>query len=168
MTAQGETTPSTTADSGQILTFALGDEAYGMDILRVREIRGWQPVTVIPEAPPHVMGVLNLRGSIVPVIDLRARMGMRSVEHTSMTVVIVVATETSRGRHEVGLRVDSVSDVVRIDASTVQPVPAVSTDSRADYLRGISTAGDSMVMILDIDRFIEGAGETAHLQSAHA
>jgi purine-binding chemotaxis protein CheW len=143
--------------SGQMLTFMLGDEAYGIDILRVREIRGWQQVTAIPESPAYVLGVLNLRGAIVPVIDLRKRMLMSSVEHTSTTVIIVVSTETSFGRHDIGLMVDSVSDVADLKTDALQPMPSVGTESRAEYIRGISTAGTSMVMLLDIDRFMDGS-----------
>jgi purine-binding chemotaxis protein CheW len=158
--------PTASVDSGQMLTFALGDEAYGIDILRVREIRGWQPVTAIPESPSHVLGVLNLRGTIVPVIDLRMRMGMSAAEHTSTTVIIVVSTETSQGRHDVGLVVDSVSDVANLVADSLQPMPSVGAESRADYIRGISTTGSSMVMLLDIDRFMDGVGALATRQVA--
>jgi len=160
------TSAVTSIDSGQMLTFALGDEAYGIDILRVREIRGWQPVTAIPESPPHVLGVLNLRGAIVPVIDLRKRMAMQSAAHTNTTVIIVVSTETAHGRHDVGLVVDGVSDVADLKADSLKPMPSIGTESHADYIRGISTLGSSMVMVLDIDRFMEGDQVLSRAQAA--
>jgi len=160
------TSAAASVDSGQMLTFALGDEAYGIDILRVREIRGWQPVTAIPETPPHVLGVLNLRGAIVPVIDLRRRMAMQSAVHTSTTVIIVVSTETAQGRHDVGLVVDGVSDVADLKTDSLKPMPSIGAESRADYIRGISTVGASMVMVLDIDRFMEGDQVLTRAQTA--
>jgi len=165
MSAQN-TSPTASLDSGQMLTFALGDEAYGIDILRVREIRGWQPVTAIPEAPPHVLGVLNLRGSIVPVIDLRTRMGMQAAAHTGTTVIIVVSTETAQGRNDIGLVVDGVSDVAELNTDSLKPMPSIGMQSHADYIRGISTIGSSMVMVLDIDRFMDGDTVLAQQQAA--
>jgi purine-binding chemotaxis protein CheW len=150
-----------TIESGQILTFVLDKEIFGIDILRVREIRGWQSVTPIPESPAHILGVLNIRGAIVPVLDLRNRMGMPPSEHTATTVIIVVSTLSQAGRHDVGLVVDGVSDVVDLQADTVQPMPSLGTDLRADYIRGISTAGSGMVMLLDIDRFVGGDPPTS-------
>jgi len=143
-----------TVESGQILTFVLDNETFGVDILRVREIRGWQSVTSIPESPTHILGVLNIRGAIVPVIDLRLRMGMQPCEHTATTVIIVVSAVSRTGRHDVGLVVDGVSDVLDLQADTVQPMPSVGAALPSDYIRGISTAGSSMVMLLDIDEFV--------------
>src|SRR5499427_5733541 len=108
--------------SSQILTFTLGAETYGVDILQVQEIRGWAPVTHIPQSPPHVLGVLNLRGSIVPIVDLRVRFSLPA-EFTPLTVIIVISIQTSSGRKECGLVVDSVSDVVDLDASQMRPAP---------------------------------------------
>ena len=86
------------AGSNQVLTFTLGEETYGVDILRVQEIRGWSPVTRIPQAPAHVLGVLNLRGSIVPIVDLRMRFNLQRAEYTPLTVIIVLSVESSLGR----------------------------------------------------------------------
>src|SRR6187551_2211098 len=112
MGTQAET--ATGAERGQMLTFRLGAETYGVDILRVKEIRGWSPVTRIPQSPPHMLGVLNLRGAIVPIVDLRVRFAMQSAEFNAVTVVIVLSLRTADGERECGIVVDSVRDVVDI------------------------------------------------------
>src|SRR3982750_4261270 len=96
----------------QVLTFSLGREVYGVDILRVKEIRGWSPVTRIPQSPQSVLGVLNLRGAIVPIIDLRVRFALQQAEFTAVTVIIVLSLRTEQGTRECGVVVDSVKDVV--------------------------------------------------------
>src|SRR5882762_2710828 len=100
------------AAAQQVLTFELGTGTYGFEILRVREIRGWTAVTKIPQAPPHVLGILNLRGSIVPVMDLRMRFALERAEYTQVTVIIVLTVNSQDGPREVGLVVDGVADVV--------------------------------------------------------
>ncbi len=151
--------PSTTADvagadARQTLTFRLGEERYGVDILRVQEIRGWSPVTRMPKAPSHVLGVLNLRGAIVPVIDLRRRFGLKPAEFTSLTVIIVLSMETESGRREFGLVVDGVSDVVDVRPQDLQPVPNVAGRQDVDFLQGLATIQDQMVMLLDVNRLV--------------
>ncbi len=117
--------PDNKADGGsrQILTFVLGAETYGLDILRVQEIRGWSSVTKIPYAPAHVLGVLNLRGSIVPIIDLRMRFALERAEYTAITVIIVVSVNSAAGRREFGIVVDGVSDVVDVNPAEVKAAP---------------------------------------------
>src|ERR1044072_8124610 len=109
--------------SKQMLTFTLGDETYGVDILRVQEIRGWSPVTRIPQAQPYMLGVLNLRGSIVPIVDLRMRFNLPRAEYTPLTVIIVLSVESAQGRRDCGLVVDGVSDVIDVPAGDVKPAP---------------------------------------------
>jgi purine-binding chemotaxis protein CheW len=138
----------------QILTFELGNETYGVEILRVREIRGWTAVTKIPHAPPHVLGVLNLRGSIVPVVDLRMRFALERAEYTKVTVIIVLSVHSSAGRREVGVVVDGVSDVADFSAEDVKPAPDLGAKVATDYIRGLVTCGERMVVLLDIDRLI--------------
>src|SRR3569623_1518423 len=104
----------TEAGSHQVLTFVLGNETYGVDILRVQEIRGWSAVTKIPHAPSHVLGVLNLRGSIVPIVDLRMRFSLDRAEYTPLTVIIVLSVESAVGRRDFGVVVDGVSDVIDV------------------------------------------------------
>lgn len=149
---------ATTGTLQQMLTFALENESYGVDIQRVQEIRGWSAVTPIPEAPPHVLGVLNLRGVIVPIIDLRVRIGMSSVTNSATTVIIVLNVETVEGARLFGVVVDRVSDVVNITETSLKPVPAMGQHGGTDYLRGLVNLGETMVVLLDIDKLLGGEG----------
>lgn len=146
----------TTQDPGanQTLTFEIGNETYGVDILRVREIRGWAAVTKIPHAPPHVLGVLNLRGSIVPVVDLRMRFELERAEYTKVTVIIVLSVHSPAGRREVGVVVDGVSDVVNVAEADVHQAPDLGPRSSTEYIRGLANVANRMVVLLDIDRLI--------------
>jgi purine-binding chemotaxis protein CheW len=140
--------------SHQVLTFVLGNETYGVDILRVQEIRGWSAVTKIPHAPAHVLGVLNLRGSIVPIVDLRMRFALERAEYTTVTVIIVMSVNTPAGRRDFGVVVDGVSDVVDVDSAEVKPAPELGSRSATDYIRGLVSVAERMVVLLDIDRLI--------------
>src|SRR3954469_898315 len=117
--------PVKTAGDGsqQVLTFVLGNETYGVDILRVQEIRGFSAVTKIPHAPSHVLGVLNLRGSIVPIVDLRMRFSLERAEYNAVTVIIVLSVQSANGRRDFGVVVDGVSDVVDVNKAEVRPAP---------------------------------------------
>jgi purine-binding chemotaxis protein CheW len=138
----------------QVLTFVLGGETYGVDILRVQEIRGWSAVTKIPQSPPHVLGVLNLRGAIVPIVDLRTRFELERVEYTPVTVIIVLAVMSAAGRRDFGVVVDGVSDVVDVNASDVRSPPEIGAAGATSYIRGLVTIAERMVVLLDIDRLI--------------
>ncbi len=138
----------------QALTFVLGDGHYGVEILRVQEIRGFSPVTRIPHAPPHVLGVLNLRGSIVPIVDLRMRFGLDSVAYGPVTVIIVVAVMSVAGRRDFGLVVDGVSDVIDIAAGAIRPAPELNGSRNTAYVRGLLPVGERMLILLDIDRLV--------------
>lgn len=140
----------------QMLTFMLGDETYGVDILRVQEIRGWSPVTRIPQSPPHVLGVLNLRGSIVPIVDLRMRLRLDRAEYTAVTVIIVLSVESTHGRRDFGVVVDAVSDVIDVQASEVKQAPDLGTQVNMEFIQGLATMSERMVMLLDIDKLIGG------------
>jgi len=140
--------------SRQVLTFVLGDETYGVDILRVQEIRGWSAVTKIPQAPPHVLGVLNLRGSIVPIVDLRMRFNLERAEYTAVTVIIVLSVLCGAARRDFGVVVDGVSDVVDVKESEVHPPPELGSAIDLDYLKGLVPIAERMVVLLDIDRLI--------------
>src|ERR1700748_730201 len=144
------------AESHQVLTFVLGNETYGVDILRVQEIRGWSAVTKIPHAPSHVLGVLNLRGSIVTIVDLRMRFSLDRVEYTAVTVIIVVSVISPAGRRDFGVVVDGVSDVVDVNPAEVKPTPEIGSKGATDYIRGLVPVSDRMVVLLDIDRLISG------------
>jgi purine-binding chemotaxis protein CheW len=140
--------------SHQVLTFVLGNETYGVDILRVQEIRGWSAVTKIPHAPSHVLGVLNLRGSIVPIVDLRMRFSLDHAEYTTVTVIIVVSVMSAAGRRDFGVVVDGVSDVVDVNTDEVKAAPDLGAHGATDYIRGLVPVSDRMVVLLDIDRLI--------------
>jgi len=142
------------AESYQVLTFVLGSETYGVDILRVQEIRGWSAVTKIPNSPPHVLGVLNLRGSIVPVVDLRKRFSLEQAEYTAVTVIIVLSVRGEAGRRDFGVVVDGVSDVVDVEASAVRPTPDLGCRAATDHIRGLVPVNERMVVLLDLDRLI--------------
>jgi purine-binding chemotaxis protein CheW len=144
------------ASSHQVLTFTLGEETYGVDILRVQEIRGWAPVTRIPQAPPHVLGVLNLRGSIVPIVDLRMRFNLQRAEYTPLTVIIVLCVESSAGRRDFGLVVDGVSDVMDVNTADVKPAPDMGEHASVEFIEGLAAVSGRMIMLLDVDQLIGG------------
>jgi purine-binding chemotaxis protein CheW len=139
--------------SRQVLSFRLGQETYGVDILAVKEIRGWAPVTRIPQAPEHVLGVLNLRGAIVPIIDLRMRFGLPA-EFTPVTVVIVLQIEHEQGQRECGIVVDSVSDVVEILPESTRPAPDLTCQQRAAFIAGLAEVDDHMLILLDVTELV--------------
>lgn len=144
----------------QVLTFRLGEETYGIDILRVKEIRGWSPVTRLPQSPPHVLGVLNLRGAVVPIIDLRRQFELATAEFSPTTVTIVLSLQSERGLQECGIVVDAVADVVDLAADAVRPAPELGREPRSRYVLGLATAGDRMLIILD-SRCLAASGELA-------
>ena len=137
-------------DGSQFLTFNLGDELYGVDILRVQEIKGYTAVTKIPNTPSHIKGVLNLRGTIVPIIELRTKFGMPTIDYTAFTVIIVVVVRDK----VMGLVVDSVSDVLNIDAKDMQTPPPFGAKVDVSFLNGIGKSGDKLVALLDMDRLL--------------
>ena len=145
---------STGSERGQMLTFRLGAETYGVDILRVKEIRGWSPVTKIPQSPPHMLGVLNLRGAIVPIVDLRLRFELPSAEYSPLTVVIVLSLRTAEGVRECGIVVDGVSDVVDIPLASIKESPAVGGEARSRFIRGLANVEDQMLILLDAEELV--------------
>jgi len=154
MSTNASNSPAAAVESYQVLTFVLGSETYGVDILRVQEIRGWSAVTKIPNSPPHVLGVLNLRGSIVPVVDLRKRFSLEQAEYTAVTVIIVLSVRGQAGRRDFGVVVDGVSDVVDVKASEVRPTPDLGSRDATDHIRGLVPVNERMVVLLDLDRLI--------------
>ena len=143
------------AMASQYLSFSLANEEYGVDILRVQEIKGWTPVTQIPNAPAFLKGVLNLRGTIVPIVDLRMRFHLEAVEYTPTTVVIVLSLINDGRERTFGIVVDAVSDVLNIAAADIRPKPDFGTAVDADFISGLATVGEHMVMLLDIDRLLQ-------------
>ena len=139
-----------TTDGSQFLTFQLGDELYGVDILRVQEIKGYTTVTKIPNTPPHIKGVLNLRGTIVPIVELRTKFGMPTIDYTLFTVIVVVVVRD----RIMGLVVDSVSDVLNISKKDIQSPPEFGAKVDVSVLTGIGKSGDKLVALLNIDRLL--------------
>ena len=135
----------------QYLTFTLGGEEYAVDILRVPEIKGYSAVTSIPNAPAYVKGVMNLRGTVVPVFDMRLKFGMEPRAYDRFTVIVVVNV----GERVVGLIVDSVSDVLDIAASAIEPTPDLGAGVDTRVLQGIARTNDRLVTLLDIDAVVE-------------
>lgn len=139
-----------TTDGSQFLTFQLGEELYGVDILRVQEIKGYTAVTRIPNTPSHIKGVLNLRGTIVPIVELRTKFGMPTIDYTMFTVIVVVVVREKI----MGLVVDAVSDVLNIDKKDIQPAPQFGAKVDVSFLNGIGKSGDKLVALLDMDRLL--------------
>ena len=139
-----------TTEGSQHLTYQLGEELYGVDILRVQEIKGYTTVTKIPNTPAHIKGVLNLRGTIVPIVELRTKFGMPTIDYNMFTVIVVVVVQD----RIMGLVVDSVSDVLNIDKKDIQPPPQFGAKVDVSVLTGIVKSGDKLVALLNIDRLL--------------
>ncbi len=138
---------------GEFLTFRLGGEEYGIDILRVQEIRSYESPTRIANAPSFIKGVVNLRGVIVPIVDLRLKLGCDTAEYDSFTVVIVLNV---KGR-VVGAVVDSVSDVLQLSKDAVKAAPEMSSSVDTSFITGIGNVGDRMLILMDIEGFMSSA-----------
>lgn len=138
-------------DTRKFLTFCLGDEEYGIEILKVREIIGMMPITPVPRTPEFIRGVINLRGKVIPVVDLRRKFGMPSVEQTEETCVIVVHADGV----EMGTIVDKVSEVADIDSENIEDAPFFGDDVQTDYILGLGKSGGRVTLLLDIDKALE-------------
>lgn len=156
----------TSGKATQFLTFILGQEEYGVDILRVQEIRGWHQVTRVPNAPDYLLGVLNLRGSIVPIIDMRMRFHLDKVEYNPVTVIIVLSVKSENGTHVFGVVVDGVSDVLDVMPAHIKPIPELGGAINTDFISGLAALSERMVMLLDIDKLLN-ADEFAALEAIH-
>lgn len=139
----------------QFVSFAIGSDQYGVDIMSVREIKGWSEITFIPKQPEYVRGVLNLRGVMVPIIDLRARFGQGLTEATPLHIVIIVQA----GDKQVGLLGDRVLDIVSFNESEIQPVPRVAQSSRIDFLSGLITTKAGMMALVDLDNLLSATSD---------
>ncbi len=160
MTAQAQSSQAEygggfVSDSSQYLTFILAGEEYGVDILRVQEIKGWEPATAIPNTPKYVKGVINLRGTIVPVIDLRVRFGLAHLDYGPTTVVIVLRIVSETGERTMGIIVDAVSDVYNVGDEEMKPPPDFGCAVGTEYVKALATVDEKMVILLDIDRLID-------------
>lgn len=154
----------------QVLTFVIGDVTYGIDIPCVQEIRGWTAVTRLPQAPADILGVLNLRGAIVPVLDLRLKFGSTDVQYTPVTVIVVVSVMSATGPREFGMVVDGVSDVIDISPQDVRPAPDLGNTASAACIRGLVPVAGHMMVLLDVNLLLgresTAAGSETDIQAA--
>ena len=135
----------------QFISFALGDEQYGVDIMAVREIKGWSDITHLPKQPDYVRGVLNLRGAIVPIVDLRCRFGQGLTATTPLHIMIIVQI----GGRQVGLIGDRVLDIVSADAAQIQKVPRTTQGTASDFLSGLITHDSGMIALIDLANLLK-------------
>lgn len=141
----------------QLVTFRIGEEEFGVDILRVQEIIRMMPITKVPNAPPFVEGVINLRGKVIPVIDMRKRFGMAAAPHDNHTRIKVM----DLGDQTVGFVVDAVSEVLRIQESTVEPPPAVVAGVGSEYMRGVGKLENRLLILLDLNKLLSDADKAS-------
>lgn len=143
------------AQVAQFLSFTLGREEYGVDILRVQEIRSWEPVSRIPNVPAYEKGVVNLRGAIVPIIDLRERFQLGRTQYSSTTVVVVLQAQIGEKTRVMGVVVDAVSDVVDVEIKHIQVAPNFGAKVSTEFINGLVSVNGRMVMLLDIDKLLK-------------
>jgi len=150
-------------NTNEVLSFRLGGEEYAISILKVQEIRGYDAVTRIASAPDYLKGVINLRGIIVPIVDMRIKFNVGQATYDAFTVVIVL----NINGHTIGMVVDSVSDVVTLTPDQIKPAPDLGASVSSDYLQGLGTVGERMLILLDIDRLL-GSEEMGLLAAARS
>ncbi len=150
MTIESNNTNTNGSAGGEYLTFTLGAEEYGMDILKVQEIRGYDAVTAIANTPTFIKGVINLRGIIVPIVDLRIKFNLGKVDYDQFTVVIIL----NLGNRVVGVVVDSVSDVLTLTSEQIKAAPTLSTSLDTKYIMGLGTIDQRMLILVDIEKLM--------------
>ncbi|MHA7969715.1 chemotaxis protein CheW [Rhizobium terricola] len=142
----------------ELIAFRIGDQEFCVNIMSVREIRGWTPATPLPHSPSYVIGVINLRGAVLPIIDLSVRLGMKPAEPTARHVIIVAQVKTK----VVGLLVEAVSDILTVTEENIQPVPEISSDLEKQYARGILAIDKRMICLVELGAlFPESESEAA-------
>jgi purine-binding chemotaxis protein CheW len=140
---------------GKYLTFSLAEEEYGIGILKVKEIIGMMPITVVPQTPGYIKGVINLRGKVIPVIDLRVKFTINAADYTERTCIIVVEIAAAEGRTILmGIVVDSVSEVLNIKEADIEATPAFGTKLDTEFILGMAKVGGGIKILLDIDRVL--------------
>ena len=165
MSEQAQVMDRSAAKEGKYLTFSLADEEYGIGILKVKEIIGMMSVTSVPQTPGFVKGVINLRGKVIPVVDLRLKFGMEESAYTERTCIIVVEVTNRRGRVQIGIIVDAVSEVLNIKAGDIEETPTFGTSFDSDFILGMAKIEGSVKILLDIDRILSH-DEVALLEEA--
>jgi purine-binding chemotaxis protein CheW len=141
---------------GKYLTFTLANEDYGLEILKVREIIGMMDITAVPQTPEYVKGVINLRGRVIPVVDLRLKFGLEAADYGERTCIIVVEVQSEMGSVQMGVVVDSVSEVLNINGDDIEPPPSFGTRLQNQYILGIAKAKGTIKILLNIDRVLSG------------
>jgi purine-binding chemotaxis protein CheW len=152
--AMARDTGSTVADQNQYLTFLLGEEMFAIGILSIREIIEYGVVTDVPLTPAFIRGVLNLRGAVVPVVDLSARFGRQARDNTKRTCIVIVEVKSAKGSQEMGVVVDAVSEVLDISHDNIEPPPEFGARIRTDFIRGMGKIDGKFVIVLDLDRVL--------------
>ncbi len=140
--------------ANQFLTFMLGDEEFGIDILQVQEIKGWGNVTKIPNMPEYILGVINLRGTIVPIMDLRIRFKLPNTEFSATTVIIVTKAIDEGHERTVGMVVDAVSEVYDMSEDSMNPTPEFGCNIDTDFIQGLANIDDKMIILMNIDKIV--------------
>lgn len=148
--------PDLTTDGSQFLTFTLLEEEFGIEILRVQEIKGLSRITPIPNMPEYIRGVMNLRGTVVPIVDLRAKFSMPEAEYNQFTVIIVVTI----GTKVIGLVVDAVSDVLNVSDDNIESTPEIGADANIAFVTGIAKSGERLITLLNMDELLDLRPET--------
>ena len=151
------TTATALASAGKYLTFALADEEYALPVLKVREIIKMMEITQVPKVPPHVKGVINLRGKVIPIVDLRLKFGFPPQDATERTCIIVVDAALNGGRGSLGFVVDGVSEVMNITAEEIEPTPDFGEQVNTAYMQGLAKRGAHVKMLIDLDRLVSSA-----------
>ncbi len=152
--------------AGKYLTFHLGEEGYGLEILKVQEIIGMQEITKIPKTPDYVKGVINLRGKVIPVVDLRLKFGMPEHEISRKTCIIVTQVQRGQSSLIIGIVVDEVSEVMEISGDQIEPAPAFGTQLDTNFILGMAKSESAVKILLDIDKVLS-ADEVAALSNTH-
>lgn len=150
---QDEVSSQELVDTEQYLTFIMAEEEYGVDILAVQEIRGWESATPVPNSPEHIKGVINLRGTIVPIMDLRQRFSLQAIDYGEETVVVVLKIQTSRGDRVMGIIVDAISDVYDVPTEDVKST-GLGENINARFIRGLVSVNKGMVILLELEKLL--------------
>jgi purine-binding chemotaxis protein CheW len=152
----GSIVQGTLNKEGKYLTFVLASEEFGLEILKVREIIGYMDITAVPQTPHHVKGVINLRGQVIPVVDLRAKFGMDSTDRTEETCIIVVEISQGDRNFSTGIVVDRVQEVLDIPGGDIEEAPQFDSSVNTDFILGMGKIGESVKILLDIDKVLAG------------
>jgi purine-binding chemotaxis protein CheW len=157
----GTSISSSTTESEQLLTFIVDGEEYGVDILRVQEIRSWSTPMPIPNTPRYIKGVINIRGDVVAIADLRERLGLPKLEYGPTTVVVVLRTTASGRDRVMGVIVDAMSDVTNVPVAAIKPPPTFRQTAESSLAKGIVTLDAKMITILDVDRIFDESSKSS-------